>query len=241
MSIRAILLDMGGVLLDLEESNGVPGGQLDHRGRLALLRHLAAPRRLTPERLDELVFEPWRQEYGERYRLGREASWKPHLSRLRRAVGSRAHDLELLGAWFAPFADRCDTIDGAVETVRALQGRRIPLALVSNVPLPGALYRRILARHGLDAAFAVHRFSYDCGHRKPSPAMLRSALEELGVAASAAIMVGDRRSSDVAAGRAAGVATVWIRSDHRKGPSADWTIDSIAELPALVEAEAGRG
>ena len=37
------------------------------------------------------------------------------------------------------------------------------------------------------------------------------------------------------AGRAAGVATVWIRSGHRDGPHADWTIDSIRDLTALLE------
>ena len=234
MKIRAVLLDMGGVLLDLAESNGLPGGQQDYRGRQVLLQRVGA-RRLSLDRLESLVFEPWRREYRERYRRGRDPSWKPHLSRLRREAGSRAHDLELLAAWFGPFADACEAIEGAPEAVRALAGHQLTLGLVSNVPLPGALYRRILVRHELDSWFDDFRFSYDCGHRKPSPFMLRRALAELGVRASEAIMVGDRRESDVAAGRAAGVATVWIRSEHRDGPREDWAIDSIAELPGLLE------
>jgi len=234
MKMRSVLLDMGGVLLDLADSNGLPGGRQDFRGRQVLLRRVGAGRRVSLDRLESLVFEPWRQAYRERYRLGREASWKAHLSRLRRAVGSRAHDVDLLAAWCGPFADSCEPVEGALEAVRTLAERRLLLGLVSNVPLPGAIYRRILARHGLDSWFDAFRFSYDSGHRKPSPFMLRSVMDELGVSPSEAVMVGDRRASDVAAGRAAGVATVWIRSEHRQGPRADWTIDSIGELPALL-------
>jgi HAD superfamily hydrolase (TIGR01549 family) len=110
----------------------------------------------------------------------------------------------------------------------------LKLALVSNVPLPGALYRKILSRHGLESLFDCFQFSYDSGHRKPSPFMLRAALSEIGVPASQAVMVGDRRASDVAAGRAAGMATVWIESEHAVGPRPDRTVGSIRELPTVV-------
>lgn len=235
MSLRAVLFDMGGVLLDLADSNGVPGGQLDFRGRQELLGRVGAGRRVSLDELEDLVFEPWRREYRKRYVSGREASWKPHLSRLRRRAGSRAHDLELLAAWFGPFGERCEAIAGALETVRSMTERGLKLGLVSNVPLPGALYRRILKRHQMDAYFDIFRFSYESGHRKPSPYMLRSALTELEVPPDEALMVGDRRSSDVAAGRAAGVGTVWLESAHSEGPRPDWQIRSIDELPAVID------
>ena len=137
-------------------------------------------------------------------------------------------------AWFAPFGERCRAIGGAVDAVRQLADDGLRLGLVSNVPLPGDLYRRILRRHDLEASFEVFRFSYDSGHRKPSPFMLRSALGEMGVGPEAAVMVGDRRASDVAAGRAAGVRTIWLRSSHVDGPEPDWTIESLEELPDLL-------
>lgn len=236
MPVRGVLLDMGGVLLDLSSGAGLPPPQLDHRGRQALLRRLGAGRRASPETLERLVFGPWRREYRERYRLGREAGWDRHLDRLRQETGSRLENLEMLRAWFAPFADQCETIPGARETLESLAGRGLRLALVSNVPLPGALYRAILRRHGLESCFEAFQFSYDSGHRKPSPFMLRAALAEIGVPASRAVMVGDRCASDIAAGRAAGVGTIWIESEYADGPSPDRTIRSIGELPASLEA-----
>ncbi|MGH9464874.1 MAG: HAD family hydrolase, partial [Thermoanaerobaculia bacterium] len=112
--------------------------------------------------------------------------------------------------------------------------RGLRLAVCSNVPLPGILYRRLLVRHRLAEPIESFHFSYDEGSRKPSPAMLRAALKALEVAPAQAVMVGDRRSTDVAAGRAAGTRTVWIRSEDGGGPQAEHTIRGIAELPALL-------
>jgi D-glycero-D-manno-heptose 1,7-bisphosphate phosphatase len=64
--------------------------------------------------------------------------------------------------------------------------------------------------------------------------MIRSALGKLGVRPTEAIMVGDRRPNDVAAGRAAGTATVWVRSDDGGGPGADFEVDSLAEVQRLL-------
>lgn len=54
-------------------------------------------------------------------------------------------------------------------------------------------------------------------------------------------MVGDRRDSDIAAGRLAGTRTVWVRSDRRDGPAPDAAIASIAELPELLASWAAAG
>jgi HAD superfamily hydrolase (TIGR01549 family) len=234
--IRALLLDMGGVLIRLQNARGLPDSRLDWRGRQVLLSLIRAHRgRVREADLDRLLFAPWRQEYERRYELGREADWKPHLTRLRRHAGIRLHDATLLEAWFRPYGEALAACDGAAETLRRLKRRRLRLALVSNVPLPGVLYRRILARHGLASAFDSFHFSYDGGSRKPSPALLRQALSALGVRAGSALMVGDRRGSDVAAGRAAGVGTVWLRRDDGGGPRADHVIESVVELPGLLD------
>ncbi len=234
MPLEAILLDMGGVLLDMRSSNGVPPSRLDFRGRQVLLRALDNSD-LGSDDLERLVFAPWRREYRQRYRRGREASWTPHLDRLRATSDERRSDLELLDIWFAPFAESLRPVAGAPEAVERLAARGLRLGLVSNVPLPGDLYRAVLERFDMAKPIEVFEFSYDSGHRKPSPYMLRSALAALDTPIDRAVMVGDRRDSDVAAGRTAGIATVWIRSDHDSGPEPDWTIGSIAQLPSLLE------
>jgi HAD superfamily hydrolase (TIGR01509 family) len=234
-SIRAVLLDMGGVLLHMHNEAGLPGDAADLEGRAAILSLLRARGGRAEEAdLERLLFGPWRVEYRKRYELQREADWRPHLERLSAATGARVTGLEVLAAWFGPYAARLRPLDGAAETLRELRRRGFALGLVSNVALPGSLYRRRLRDFGLAEPFTVFRFSCDAGSRKPSQAMLLSALAELGAAPAEAVMVGDRKKSDVAAGRAAGVRTVWLRSHHAEGPDADITIHRLVDLPEAL-------
>lgn len=76
---------------------------------------------------------------------------------------------------------------------------------------------------------------------KPSPDFFAAALSELGASARQAVMVGDDIDADVSGAQAAGLDGILVRTgkfrdgavtDRGFGPSA--TIDSIAELPALL-------
>lgn len=235
VATKVVLFDMGGVLLDFQGAPGFPVGKLDFRGREALLHYLAdRGSALSEEDLDQDLFAPWRREFDRRHETGQEADWGPHLRRLRKRAGVRTPTRTLLGVWFRPLAEVVEPLAGALDALETLarDGRR--LAIVSNVPLPGPLYRAILERHGMAEYFARMYFSYDEGHRKPSPALVRRALSDLGVAPGEAALIGDRRSVDVVAGRSAGVRTIWLRSEDGGGPKADREIDELFELPALV-------
>ncbi len=231
-----LLLDMGGVVLRVGSTEGLPESRIDWRGRQAMLAMLAkAGARLTLEDLDGLLFGPWRLDHARRHDLVRDARWEPHLDRLCTAAGVDLDRWELLDAWFRPYGDRLVPEFGVHEALEQLRSMGKRLAVVSNVPLPGQFYERILEHHDLRRHFDALFFSYDLGTRKPSPAMLRTALAHFDSTADQALMVGDRRAADIAAGRAAGVESVWIRSPFDNGPEPDHEIGSLAELPALLE------
>lgn len=233
--LRAVLLDMGGVVLDLGEAGGLPWGELERRGREDLLALLdESGGRATEDDLDRLLFTPWRRGHDRRYRLGREEPWQPHLERLRRLSGARVDAERLLAAWADPYLESLRPVSGAQEALARLAAADLLLALVSNVPLPGGYFEGVLDAHGLAAFFRSCHFSYDSGTRKPAPGLVRAAIEALDVAPEAALLVGDRRSTDVAAGRAAEITTVWIESRDVDGPEPDATIGSLAELPGLL-------
>jgi len=233
--LDAVLLDMGGVLIVMGNEAGLPTGDFDRAGRealLALLRERGG--RAEPEQLERLLFAPWATEYERRYRRQREADWMPHLERLLGATGAQAQPRELLAAWFGPYGASLVPMPGAVETLAALRAMELRIGLVSNVALPGDFYRELLVRWEIAPHIEVFRFSLEAGSRKPAPRMLHEALATLGSAPAAAVMVGDRKASDVAAGRAAGTRTVWLRSAHDEGPEADAIIYDLIDLPALL-------
>lgn len=238
--IRAVLFDMGGVLIDLGGSGGLPPEAEDFRGRRAMLeRAVDAGRRnahWTDSDLERRVFSPWRREHAQRYQRGGEASWTPHLDPLRQAYGCDLGDEELLAVWFRPYAEELECTAGARRVVAELVDRGLVCGLVSNVPLPGALYRPVLGAGGLGSLLTAYCFSYDEGARKPSPVMLRRVLTILGVEPEAAVIVGDRKASDVAAGKMTGTRTVWLESEFGDGPEPDASIDSLDRLPSLLAA-----
>lgn len=113
-------------------------------------------------------------------------------------------------------------IEGAVDACARLRQAGFLLLVVTNQPdvrrgtqtreLVEELNREVLDRLGLDACLACYHDDADgCDCRKPLPGLLLRLAAEYQVDLTRSWMVGDR-PSDVAAGRAAGCATVLVSS-----------------------------
>jgi D-glycero-D-manno-heptose 1,7-bisphosphate phosphatase len=120
------------------------------------------------------------------------------------------------------------------------------LAVVTNQPDVGhglipraevdgmhALIRRDLPVDTIKACY--HRQADHCDCRKPKPGMILEAARELGIDLGQSFMVGDR-GSDVAAGRAAGCATVFIDLGYAEPvpDTPDYVAHSIAEAADII-------
>lgn len=127
-------------------------------------------------------------------------------------------------------------MEGALETLHTLKASGTRLAVVTNKP--EAPTRQILAHFELTPCFDAVVGGDTGPARKPAPDMLFHALELLGVAPSAAVMVGDS-PADIDSARAASIASVAVRGGYTALPAeqlgASAIIDSLAELPALFE------
>lgn len=235
--LRAVVFDQGGVLVDFGSNRALPFGDLERRGKEAMLRLLRETGGTIggPADLDRLLFTPWGELYARRYETERDSPWGPHLARLRRETGAAASDRDLLAAYFEAYGAWVPALPGALEGVESLARRGLKLGVVSNVPLPGELYgERILRRLGFLPYLSSLRFSYDGPARKPSPAMLEEVLAELAVEPREALMVGDRKDTDLESARRAGVRSAWIEGDSRPGPEPDLVIAGVADLPGLL-------
>lgn len=114
---------------------------------------------------------------------------------------------------------------GAADAVAAIRGAGIPLALVTNSPVP--LARRILQEVGLAGQFAVVAGGDEVRHGKPHPDLVLLALLRLGASAARSVLVGDTRL-DVDAARAAEVPVIGYRIPG------DARVESLLELPGLL-------
>jgi phosphoglycolate phosphatase len=129
--------------------------------------------------------------------------------------------------------DRTRLYPGVEEVLDALRPRH--LAVLTNKP--GDMSREILSRLGVASRFLRIYGGGDFPGKKPDPAGLRHLLEEAGVPAEQALMVGDS-GIDVQTGRAASVPTVGVTygfdpESLAKDPP-DLLLDDLRQLPPLL-------
>jgi HAD superfamily hydrolase (TIGR01509 family) len=120
------------------------------------------------------------------------------------------------------------------EILTALR-TRFKIGVVSN--FYGNL-DRILAEAGFGELVDALADSSRLGIFKPDPGIFQAALDQLGVAAGEAVMVGDSLDKDCVPARRLGCSTVWLRHREASGSDseglADFTIGSLAELKDLI-------
>lgn len=131
-------------------------------------------------------------------------------------------------------------VRGAKDCLDALDAHQVMVAVATGKSRRGL--EEALRAHGLHSRVCTWRCADD-GPAKPSPEPLLDILEELGVGADAAWMVGDAEV-DMAMARAAGVAGIAVRSgidaEHGLRTHAPLAvIDSVAQLPSLLSPARG--
>ena len=232
MTIRAVLIDVGGPILDedheyaawdsflveLLAQEGIPTGE-EELSRLVL----AATRRCDRNPRSSVLWELCR----------------PDVARFRRLRDAfREFQRRHLAEHYVPRLR-----PGAKEALEELAGR-YALALAGNQP---AWIKRALEEAGVLDLFSWQLVSEEMGERKPDTLFFRMILDGLGVSPKDAVMVGDRLDHDILPARLLGMYAVRVLV----GPYAeqipisplhcpDRTIGSLEELPAALEAMEGR-
>lgn len=138
--------------------------------------------------------------------------------------------------------DEVTILPGVDDACRQLRDSGLVLVMVTNQP---DISRGLMARDVVDGinehirqrlsidsvAMCPHDDVDQCACRKPLPGMIVNSADELNLDLSRSVMVGDRWK-DVAAGKAAGVATVFV--DHRYGETEKADADHV--VGGLLEA-----
>jgi putative hydrolase of the HAD superfamily len=229
---RGILLDYGGTLVE-ELGFDVRAA---HAWMLAQASHVPAGVTLDDvvDRATRVVAPLSRR----REELGIEIPWLP-LTRLvydRFGVkfGVPLAELET-GFWDASVLTRA--MPGALEALDRIHAIGVPLAVLSNAMFTSGTIRHDLDRHGLATHLEFVMVSSDYVVRKPSHLGCEIAAVRLGVTPSEIWFVGDRLDTDVAAARAAGMQTVWLRPPNAAASSEpDLSVASWDELVHKLEA-----
>ena len=175
MTIKAIIFDLGGVLLRTE--NFTPR------------EHLAERMGMDRHELEELIFGG---DSGSQAQRG-EITTEQHWANVGYKLGYNSQELKsMLDEFF--YTDKLD--EELVDYVRGLH-KEYKTALLSNSS--DDLRRRIAEQWHFEDAFDIMIISAEVGMAKPDPKIFQLALDRLGVTADEAIFVDDfQRNIDTA-------------------------------------------
>jgi putative hydrolase of the HAD superfamily len=196
--MTAVLFDFSGTLFRVESTEswlrgvmagaGVPCTEVELTATARALQAVGAlPGGGGPARVPEELTDTW---------LVRDQSAALHraaytgLSRLVTlpdpALHDALYDRHMTPAAWTPYPD-------AVEVLRTLRERGIPVGVVSNI---GWDLRPVFREHGLDAYIDTYVLSYEHGIQKPDPRLFATACAALGADPRRTLMVGDDRRAD---------------------------------------------
>jgi putative hydrolase of the HAD superfamily len=224
--VESVLLDAGGVLLDLdyEYFRRLIAARHGEVSIEELARYEAAARREIHRQVSEggRVSETWRDYF------------RIMLSKAGVAVEEHEDIVDSLWEAHQRFGLWTVAIDGAIETVSLLKERGLRIGVVSNAE---GRVEQDLEAAGFRGLFETVVDSHLVGVEKPDPKIFRIAMERMNLAPEGTIYVGDLPSVDVVGARAADIAAVLI-DRHDLYPEADARrVASIRELPSLIGLE----
>jgi phosphoglycolate phosphatase len=166
------------------------------------------------------------------------------IERALRALGdpADADDIAALAkrflAIYAPRAARLTKLfPGAQTLLRGLQDQGVALGVVTNKP--EAVSRSMLDALGVAGMVGAVVGGDTLPVKKPDARPMLAALDTLGCAPEAAVMIGDS-AVDAEAARAAGMALILVTFGYTRKPvdelGADAVVDSFAEVPKVLDA-----
>jgi putative hydrolase of the HAD superfamily len=119
-------------------------------------------------------------------------------------------------------------------TLETLRQRGLPIGIVSNATIPGALMREDLELLGLDDVVNVAVFSSEIGVRKPDRRIFDAVLDALELDPRHCLFVGDRLKEDVGGSRALGMHAVLTHEFRQETPRTGEPVEVITQFAQLL-------
>jgi putative hydrolase of the HAD superfamily len=140
----------------------------------------------------------------------------------------------ILAALYVPERRTTQLLAGVDDLLRTLARRNVRIGIVSNRMHGGALLLDDLDYFGISHFFLSMIASCEVGQMKPHPALFRRALDELGVTAQEAVMVGDDLRADIGGAQQVGMRAIWVRRPPDRPEPAPAGVPDVTRLDQVL-------
>ncbi|MGD6843642.1 HAD family hydrolase [Bacillus infantis] len=139
---------------------------------------------------------------------------------------------DLLRDYLDHFHQSCVPFPYLTECLSALRDMQLKLGIISN----GRWDFQMASIQALqiEEYFEVILISEREGISKPDPQIFHRAMDRLCVSPHESVFVGDHPVNDAEAAKSCGMEAVWKIDPHWDEPPADYKVDSLKELPLIV-------
>jgi putative hydrolase of the HAD superfamily len=243
LTVRAVIFDLGHTIWDIpsgEESWRLAIERMSRR----LLEESAGANPSSARELGQaigLVTRDWEAHYGGGEPLSQPPSTYFIEEALRSLGVTATSDVidELTEILFGSELAVRTVEQDTRETLALLSKKGLSLGCVTNTLLLEKGILDLLQMLDMRGLFESVVVSSEIGFRKPHPSLFLRALDELGVAASQAVFVGDSLRNDVAGAKGVGMRAVLTRQYRRErldgaDPAPDAVVERLSDLPGLA-------
>jgi putative hydrolase of the HAD superfamily len=223
------MMELRGVLFDVDFTLAKPGPDLGPEGYQRLGRRFGLE--LDAERYAEARKQAIATLEKHPELDHDEEVWVVFTEQIIRGMGGdsdRAYPcaVEMTRAW--EHAHNFELYEDTLPTLEELRRHELKLGLVSNT---GRDLDSFVKHHGLDVDAVVASGTH--GKIKPHPTIFQTALDQLGIAASEAVMVGDSIEDDIDGARALGMRGFLVDRENRY-PDVEGRLPDLRALPAAL-------
>jgi len=236
---KGILFDMDGVLLVAPQSSDQSWRHVSQQ--FAPLLDLSSQQLEEALRVSRDQYQREIEHDSQKQRRDRLEPFETRRETVERALerlakGDTALATEMVHV-FESFREKRQLSSSALDTLRMLRDRSLPLALISNGN--AAYQRRKIEQHHLALFFDVILIEQEFGVAKPDPRIFLAALHQLHITAQDAWMVGDDLAFDIAASQELHIFAILCDLEKRGLPEGgsvhpDQTIHALPELLDLL-------
>ena len=139
---------------------------------------------------------------------------------------------ELLNDYICEFRHHCIPFEGLREMLDELKSLNLKLGIITNGF--GQFQLDNIRSLGIEKDFEVISISEWEGIKKPSLEIFERALNKLQVEPAASVFIGDHPMNDIEPPKILGMVSIWKRDVAWQDVKADYTIDKLKEIPAII-------